>query len=104
MRALALLALRALATMGSRQKHLSRARLSPCVTAFPALADSLSTTDKPVVLAGGQFCVGPGCVGRDQDRDWRSRRHGYGYDRDYGCRDVTISRDDSSVTHIRRCD
>ncbi len=31
-------------------------------------------------------------------------RRGYGYDRDSGCRDVTIRRDDGSVTHIRRCD
>ena len=37
------------------------------------------------------------------DRDWRHRR-GYGYDRDSGCRDVTIRRDDGSVKHIRRCD
>jgi len=74
------------------------------VTAFPALADSLSTTDKPIVLAGGQFCVGPACGGRDRDRDWRYRHRGYGYDRDSGCRDVTVRRDDGSVTHIRRCD
>ncbi len=80
--------------------------LAAGLTAFPALADSLSTTDKPVVLAGGQFCVGPACVGRDRDRDdWRYRhRRGYGYDRDSGCRDVTIRRDDGSVTHVRRCD
>ena len=73
--------------------------------AFPAVADSLRT-DKPIVLAGGQFCVGPACVGRDRDRDdWRYRhRRGYGYDRDSGCRDVTIRRDDGSVTHVRRCD
>ena len=74
------------------------------VTAFPALADSLSTTDKPIVLAGGQFCVGPACVGRDRDRDWRYRHRGYGYDRERGCRDVTIRRDDGSVTHVHRCD
>ncbi len=74
------------------------------ITALPALADSMSTTDRPVVLAGGQFCVGPACIGRDRDRDWRYRDHrGYGYDRDYGCRDVTIRRDDGSVTHVRRC-
>ena len=75
--------------------------LAAGLTAFPALAGSLSTTDTPVVLAGGQFCVG-----RDRDRDdWRYRhRRGYGYDREYGCRDVTIRRDDGSVTHVRRCD
>ncbi len=39
--------------------------------AFPAVADSLRT-DKPIVLAGGQFCVGPACIGRDRDRDdWK---------------------------------
>jgi hypothetical protein len=76
------------------------------LTALPALADSMSTTDRPVVLAGGQLCVGPACIGRDRDRDdWRYRhRRGYGYDRDSGCRDVTIRRDDGSVTHVRRCD
>ncbi len=76
------------------------------LTALPALAGSMSTTDQPAVLAGGQFCVGPACIGRDRDRDdWRYRhRRGYGYDRDSGCRDVTIRRDDGSVTHIRRCD
>ena len=78
--------------------------LTAALTAMPALADSVSTTDKPIVLAGGQFCVGPACVGRDRDRDWRYRHRGYGYDRDSGCRDVTIRRDDGSVTHIRRCD
>ena len=80
--------------------------LAAGLTAFPALAGSMSTTDRPVVLAGGQFCVGPACIGRDRDRDdWRYRhRRGYGWDRDYGCRDVTIRRDDGSVTHIRRCD
>ncbi len=69
--------------------------LAAGLTALPALAGSMSTTDQPVVLAGGQFCVGPACIGRDRDRD--------DY-RDSGCRDVTIRRDDGSVTHIRRCD
>src|SRR6266516_794315 len=78
--------------------------LTAALTAMPALADSVSTTDKPIVLAGGRFCVGPACVGRDRDRDWRYRHRGYGYDRDSGCRDVTVRRDDGSVTHIRRCD
>ena len=77
--------------------------LGAALMAMPAIADSSSTTDKPIVLAGGQFCVGPACVGRDRDRDWRYRR-GYGYDREQGCRDVTIRRDDGSVKHIRRCD
>jgi hypothetical protein len=77
--------------------------LGAALMAMPAIADSSSTTDKPIVLAGGQFCVGPACVGRDGDRDWRYRR-GYGYDREQGCRDVTIRRDDGSVKHIRRCD
>jgi hypothetical protein len=76
--------------------------LGTALMAMPALADSLSTSD-PIVLAGGQFCVGPACVGRDRDRDYRHRR-GYGWDRESGCRDVTIRRDDGSVTHIRRCD
>jgi len=71
---------------------------------MPALAGSPGTTDNPVVLAGGQFCVGPACVGRDRDRDWRYRHRGYGYDRERGCRDVTIRRDDGSVTHVHRCD
>jgi hypothetical protein len=44
--------------------------LGTALTAMPALADPLSTSDKPIVLAGGQFCVGPACVGRDRDRDW----------------------------------
>ena len=79
--------------------------LGAALTAMPALADSSSTSDKPIVLAGGQFCVGPACVGRNRDRDWEYRHHrGYARDRDYGCRDVTIRRDDGSVTHIRRCD
>ena len=80
--------------------------LAAGLMAVPAFAGSMSTTDRPVVLAGGQFCVGPACVGRDRDRDdWRSRhRRGYGWDRDSGCRDVTIRRDDGSVTHVRRCD
>jgi hypothetical protein len=79
--------------------------LGAALTAMPALADSLSTSDKPIVLAGGQFCVGPACVGRDRDRDWGYRhRHGYGWSREGGCRDVTIRRDDGSVTHVRRCD
>jgi hypothetical protein len=77
--------------------------LGAALTAMPALADSLSTSDKPIVLAGGQFCVGPACVGRDRDRDWR-RHRGYGYDRDRDCRDITIRRDDGTVTHVRRCD
>jgi hypothetical protein len=38
-------------------------------------------------------------------RDWKYRHHrGYAWDRGCGCRDVTIRRDDGSVTHIRRCD
>ncbi len=80
--------------------------LGAALMAMPAVADPLSTSDKPIVLAGGQFCVGPACVGRDRDRDdWRYRhRRGYGYDRDSGCRDVTIRRDDGSVTNVRRCD
>jgi hypothetical protein len=79
--------------------------LAAAFTAMPALADPLSKTDNPIVLAGGQFCVGPACVGRDRDRDWSDRHHrGYAYDRDHGCRDVTIRRDDGSVTHVRRCD
>jgi hypothetical protein len=77
--------------------------LGAALMAMPAIADSLSTSDKPIVLAGGQFCVGPACVGRDRDRDYRHRR-GYGWDRESGCRDVTIRRDDGSVTHTRRCD
>jgi hypothetical protein len=47
--------------------------LGAAVMAMPALADSLGTTDKPIVLAGGQLCVGPACVGRDRDRDWGYR-------------------------------
>ncbi len=43
--------------------------LAAGLTALPALAGSMSTTDQPVVLAGGQFCVGPACIGRDRDRD-----------------------------------
>jgi hypothetical protein len=79
--------------------------LGAALMAMPAIADPLNTSDKPIVLAGGQFCVGPACVGRDRDRDWGYRHHrGYAWDRDSGCRDVTIRRDDGSVTHIRRCD
>jgi hypothetical protein len=83
--------------------------LGAALMAMPAIADPLSTSDKPIVLAGGQFCVGPACVGRDRDRDWGYRHHrgydrGYGWDRESGCRDVTIRRDDGSVTHVRRCD
>jgi hypothetical protein len=78
--------------------------LGAALIAMPAFADSSSTSDKPIVLAGGQFCVGPACIGRDRDRDWGYRHRGYARDRDYGCRDVTIRRDDGSVTHIRRCD
>jgi hypothetical protein len=79
--------------------------LGAALTAMPAIADSLSTSDKPIVLAGGQLCVGPACVGRDRDRDWGDRhRRGYGWDREHGCRDVTIRRDDGTVKHIRRCD
>jgi hypothetical protein len=44
--------------------------LGAALMAMPAFADSSSTSDKPIVLAGGQFCVGPACVGRDRDRDW----------------------------------
>ena len=79
--------------------------LGAALTAMSALADPLSASDKPIVLVGGQFCVGPACVGRYRDRDWEYRHHrGYAWDRGYGCRDVTIHRDDGSVTHIRRCD
>jgi hypothetical protein len=79
--------------------------LGAALMAMPAIADPLSTSDKPIVLAGGQFCVGPACVGRDRDRDWGYRhRRGYAEDRGYGCRDVTIRRDDGTVKHIRRCD
>jgi hypothetical protein len=79
--------------------------LGAALMAMPAIADPLNTSDKPIVLAGGQFCVGPACVGRYRDRDWEYRHHrGYAWDRDSGCRDVTIRRDDGSVTHIRRCD
>ncbi len=78
--------------------------LGAALTAMPALADPLSTSDKPIVLACGQFCVGPACVGRYRDRDWEYRHHrGYAWDRG-GCRDVTIRRDDGSVTHVRRCE
>jgi hypothetical protein len=44
--------------------------LGAALIAMPAFADSSSTSDKPIVLAGGQFCVGPACIGRDRDRDW----------------------------------
>jgi hypothetical protein len=74
------------------------------LTAFPALADSTGPVGGSVILTGGEACVGPFCVGRDRDRDWRYRHHGYAYERGYGCRDVTIRRDDGSVRHIRRCD
>jgi hypothetical protein len=71
---------------------------------FPALSAPPSASDNPVVLTGGHVCVGPACVGRDRDHDWRYRHHhGYGWDRG-GCRDVTIRRDDGSVTHVHRCD
>jgi hypothetical protein len=74
--------------------------LGAALMAMPAFADYSSTSDKPIVLAGGQFCVGPACIGRDRDRDWEYRhRRGYA-----GCRDVTIRRDDGTVKHIRRCD
>ena len=79
--------------------------LSAGLAAFPALADSLSPSEGSVVLTGGRLCVGPACVGRDRDRDWEYRhRRGYGWEREGGCRDVTIRRDDGSVKHIRRCD
>ena len=81
--------------------------LSAGLAAFPTLADSMSTDDNPVVLTGGRLCVGPACIGRDRDRDRDSEyrpRHGYGWDREGGCRDITIRRDDGSVKHIRRCD
>jgi hypothetical protein len=95
-------------TMEVRMKTLaSTLVLGASLAAFPAFAGSLSTAaDNPVILTGGQFCVGPACIGRDRDRDdWRYRhRRGYGYDRDSGCRDVTIRRDDGSVSHVRRCD
>jgi hypothetical protein len=54
--------------------------LSAGLAAFPALADSMSTDDNPVVLTGGRLCVGPACIGRDRDRDRDSEyrpRHGY---------------------------
>jgi hypothetical protein len=64
-----------------------------CLLTVPAYAASSAWTDNPVVLAGAHFCVGPACVGRSHDRDWRYRREyhqhyrddrGYGYDRDQG--------------------
>lgn len=78
--------------------------LGASLTAFPALADSVGPGGSSVILTGGEACVGPFCVGRDRDRDWRYRHHGYGYDRGYGCRTVTIERDDGSVRRVRRCD
>lgn len=77
--------------------------LGTSLAAFPALADSTTSAGASVILTGGQACVGPLCVGRDRDRDWRYRHHGYAYERG-GCRDVTIERDDGTVKHIRRCD
>ena len=64
-----------------------------CLLTVPAHAQPLNDAEKPVVLAGAQFCIGPACVGqdygrryhyydRDYDRDGRYRRH-YGYGRDY---------------------
>ena len=38
---------------------------------------------------------------RDYDRP---AYRAYGYDRDRGCRTVTIERDDGSVRRVRRCD
>ena len=78
-----------------------------CLVAVPALAAPEAGPQKPLVLAGAEFCVGPACVGHD-DRDWRYRRHyGYDYDTDH-CRDVTIrhrrSDGDVVVRHERHCD
>ena len=80
--------------------------LSAGLVAFPALAGPLSESNNPLVLTGGHVCVGPACVGRDRDDDWRYRHHhpGYGWSREGGCRDVTIRRDDGTVKHIHRCD
>src|SRR5207253_11309700 len=77
--------------------------LSAGLAVFPAVADSLSPSDQPVVLTGGA-CVGPLCVGRDRGRDWDRHREGYGRDREHGCRTVTVEREDGSVKRIRRCD
>jgi hypothetical protein len=71
--------------------------------AVPAYAGSLASNDKPVVLAGARFCVGPACVGRDHDSDWRYRHsrqyhhhyrddRGYGYDNDTERRDYRYGR------------
>jgi hypothetical protein len=76
--------------------------LSAGLAAFPALADSPSRTNNSVILTGAEACVGPACIGTRHD-GWRYRHRGYGWDRGYGCRDVTIRRDDGTVKHIRRC-
>ena len=79
--------------------------LSAGLVAFPALADSFSANDNPIVLTGAHVCVGPACVGRHRDRDWEYRHHhGYGSHRERGCRDVTVRKDDGTVKHIHRCD
>src|SRR5262249_26164968 len=58
--------------------------LGASLAAFPALADSTGPVGASVILTGGAACVGPLCVGRDRDRDWRYRHHGYAYERG-GC-------------------
>jgi hypothetical protein len=78
------------------------------LAAAPAFAAPHPETEGQLVLTGAHVCVGPACIGTDEDSRWRHHHEGYGYDRDHGCRDITVHRrspDGDSVTkHERRCD
>lgn len=79
-----------------------------CLAAAPAFSAPNPEADSPLVLTGAHVCVGPACVGTDEGGRWRRHHEGYGYDRDHGCRDVTVrkrSPDGDMITkRIHRCD
>ena len=79
-----------------------------CLAAAPAFSAPNPEVEGPIVLTGAHACVGPACIGTDEGSRWRHHHEGYGYDRDRGCKEITVRKrapDGDMITkHIRRCD